>query len=223
MKLAILLPGYLDSPDYLHIRTFEKRLKELGYTVERLDPCNLWKTGNVKNYTITNYIHQIADRVNVYKNKDLEEVVLIGHSLGAFVAIIAGNRIKGVTKIVSLCSVADRIGSSLNWEGKEFRHSERDLPNNPKKFRVFDIPYTFAEDGMQFSAMEEVKKIHKSIMIFIALEDKSVPPKETEKIVTNANNPYVIRQPNMGHDFRHSQKECNIVIKHIERFLTETS
>ncbi len=223
MKLALLLPGFLDSPDYLHMLTFEKGLKKLGFTVERLDTCNLWKTSNVKDYTITNYIHQITERVNVYKNKDLDEVVLIGHSLGAFVAIIAGNRIRGVTKIVSLCSAADRIGSSLNWKGKKFRYSERDLPDNPKKSRVFNIPYTFAEDGMQYSAMEEVKKIHKPIMIFIALEDKSVPPEETEKIVSNANNPHVVRQPNMGHNFRHSQKECNIVMKHIERFLTATS
>ena len=62
MKLALLLPGYLDSPDYLHMKTFEKGLKKLGYTTERLDPCDLWKTGDVKNYTITNYLKQIQER-----------------------------------------------------------------------------------------------------------------------------------------------------------------
>lgn len=31
MKVALLLPGYLDSPDYLHMQTFSKRLSELGY------------------------------------------------------------------------------------------------------------------------------------------------------------------------------------------------
>jgi hypothetical protein len=38
MKVALLLPGYLDSPDYLHMMTFENMLKELGFVVERLDP-----------------------------------------------------------------------------------------------------------------------------------------------------------------------------------------
>jgi len=223
MKLALLLPGYLDSPDYLHMKTFEKGLKKLGYTTERLDPCDLWKTGDVKNYTITNYLKQIQERVDAYKNQNPTEVVLVGHSMGGFVSIVAGSTIGGVIKIVSLCSPPDRIGSVEDWGGKEFRHSKRDLPNEPKKFRTFDIPYSFAKDGLQYSAVEEVKKMHRPLMIFIALEDTVCPPELTEEIVVSANNPYVIRQENMGHDFSHSQKECNIVMKHIKKFLAETS
>lgn len=219
MKLALLLPGFLDSPDYLHMRTFEKRLRELGYTTERLDPCSLWKTGDIGNYSITNYLEQIKERVLSYKNINPEEVVLIGHSMGGFMSIIAGGRISDVTKIVSLCAPPDRVKSAEDWNGKKLRHSERDLPDNPKKFRSFDVPYSFAEDGLQYSAVEEVKKIHKPLMVFIALDDTVVPPKLTEEIVTNANKPYVVRQENMGHDFRHSQKECEIVMGEIEKFL----
>lgn len=214
-----MLPGYLDSPDYLHMRIFEKRLKELGYTVERLDACNLWKTGDVSNYTITNYIKQINERVDFYKVQNPTEIILIGHSMGAFTAIIAGSRIFEVTKIVALCSPPDRYGSAKEWKGNGFRHSERDLPNNPKKFRTFNVPYSFAKDGLQYSTRDEVKNIHKPLMIFIALEDMVVPPELTEKIVVNANNPYVVRQPNMGHDFRQSEKECNTVMAEIEKFL----
>jgi len=220
MKLALLLPGYLDSPDYLHMKIFEKRLKELGYVVERLDPCNLWKTGDINNYSITNYIKQIKERVESYKNKKPEEIVLIGHSLGAFVSIIAGCRIAKITKIISLCSFANRITSGKKWEDKKFRRSKRDLPDNPKKSRIFDVPYSFAEDGLKYSVIQEVKKIHKPLMIFIALEDTSVSPEQTERIVADANSPYVVRQEKMGHDFRHSQKECEIVMKQIEKFLT---
>lgn len=219
MKLALLLPGFLDSPDYLHMRTFEKRLRELGYTTERLDPCSLWKTGNIKNYSITNYLEQIKNRVLFYKNSNPEEIVLIGHSMGGFTSIIAGGRITEVTKIVSLCAPPDRIKSAEDWSGKQFRHSERDLPDNPKQFRGFDVPYSFAEDGLQYSAVEEVKQIDKPLMIFIALDDTVVPPELTEEIVTNANKPFVVRQENMGHDFRHSQKECEIVMDKIEKFL----
>ncbi len=219
MKLALLLPGFLDSPDYLHMITFEKRLKALGYTVERLDPCGLWKTGNINNYSITNYLKQVKERVESYKNHNPEEILLIGHSMGGFVSIIAGNRIKEVTKIVSLCPPPDREKSADKWKGGRFVRSERDLPDNPQKFRVFDIPYSFAEDGFQYSAMEEVKNIHKALMVFIALDDAIVPPERTEKLVENANNPHVVRQKNMGHDFRQSQEECNIVMKHIEKFI----
>ncbi len=220
MKLALLLPGYLDSPDYLHMKIFEKGLKKLGYTVERLDPCNLWGTGNLQNYTITNYIKQIKDRVELYRQMSPTEVVLIGHSMGAFTSIIAGNRIKEVTKIVSLCPPPDRHRSEAEWKNHGgFRHSERDLPDNPKKTRAFDVPYSFAKDGLQYSTCDEVKNIHKPLMVFIALNDTVVPPELTEEIVKNANNPYVIRQPNMGHNFRHSETECNIVMGEIEKYL----
>ncbi len=223
MKVALLLPGYLDSPDYLHMKIFEKRLKDLGYVVERLDPCDLWKTGEVKNYTITNYIKQVSQRVTFYTAKNASEIVLIGHSLGGFVAIVAGSKIKEVTKIVALCPPPDRIGISLHWKEKQPRHSERELPGNPSKSRSFDIPYAFAEDGLQYSAVEEVKQLYKPLMIFIALEDKSIPPSETERIVENANNPYVVRQPKMGHDFRASAKESQIVLDAIEKFLNQSS
>lgn len=219
MKVALLLPGYLDSPDYLHMKTFEKRLSDLGYTVERLDPCNLWETGDVTNYSITNFIKQIRERVKFYQHQNPREIVLIGHSMGGFTAIIAGSRIKEVTKIVSLCPPPDRIGPSLRWEENKPRYSERELPDNPQQVRAFDVPYSFVEDGLQYSAVKEVPNLHKSLMIFVALEDKSIPPSNTEQIVANANNPYVVRQPNMGHDFRRSQKECDIVMAEIEKFL----
>lgn len=219
MKLVLLLPGYLDSPDYLHMKTFEKRLNELGYVTERLDPCNLWETGDVQRYSITNYLNQIKERVAFYKTQNPTEIVLIGHSLGAFVAIVAGSRIDEITKIVSLCPPPDRNGSAEEWKGNKFRFSKRELPNDPQKFRNFNVPYSFAEDGLQYSAVNDVKNIHEPLMLLIGKSDTVVPPELTEKIVTNAHNPYVVRKNNMGHDFRHSQDECNLVMHEIEEFL----
>lgn len=219
MKLALLLPGFLDSPDYLHLKTFEKRLIELGYTVERLDACNLWTTGNTSNYSITNYLKQIEERILFYKNKSPEEIILIGHSLGGLVSIIAGNKFNSVTKIVSLCAPADISNLSKKWHGNNPKHSERDMPDNIQSTKSFEIPHTFVEDGLQYSAIKEVKKLHKPIMIFIALGDTSVLPQETEKIIANANNPYTVRKNNMEHNFRFSQNDCEIVMKEIENFL----
>lgn len=219
MELALLLPGYLDSPDYLHMLIFEKGLKEMGYAVERLDPCNLWKTKDTNNYTITNFIKQIKDRVDYYKKQNPEEIVLIGHSMGGFTAIVAGSKIEEVTKIVTLCPPPDRSHSVHKWGENGVRVSKRDLPNKPNEFVEFAIPYSHVKDVLQYSAVEEVKKIHKPLMIFISLNDTVVPPEDTEKIVKVANNPYVVRQPDMGHDFRFSQKECDIVFSEIRKFL----
>lgn len=219
MKVALLLPGYLDSPNYRHMKTFDRGLKKLNYKVERLDLCDLWKNHKIDNYTVTNSLKQIQDRVNYHKSEGANEVVLIGHSLGGLTAIIAGSRISKVTKIVALCTPPDTNHPKKEWNRGEVRISKRDLPTNSKKLITFAVPYSFLTDVSQYSAMEEVKKIDKPIMLFIALNDSVVLPKWSEKIVKNANNPYVVRQPDLGHDFRFSQKECNIVMKHIKAFL----
>ena len=219
MKVALLLPGYLDSPDYLHLVTFEKRLKELGYVVERLDLGDLWETGNPKNYTVTYFIDQVKRRVGYYKSQNPEEILLLGHSRGAFTAIIAGSRIEEVTKIIALCPPPDIKASVRKWLNRGERTSKRDLSSRPTEYRKFSIPYVYVEDSMKYSAVEEVKNLHKPLMIFIALNDEVVPPELTEQIVANANNPHVVRQSNMGHDFRRSQEECDIVMNEIEKFL----
>lgn len=220
MKVALLLPGYLDSPDYLHLITFEKRLKELGYVVERLDLGNLWATGDSKNYTITKFIDQIKGRVDHYKAQNPDEILLLGHSRGAFTSIVAGSKIPEVTRIIALCPPPNIKASVTKWPKEGYRTSKKDLPGNPNEFREFSIPYAYVEDFLNYSAVEEVKRLNKPLMIFIALDDQVVSPKLTELIVKSANNPFVVRQPNMGHDFRHSQAECDMVMKEIEKFLT---
>lgn len=219
MKLALLLPGYLDSPDYLDMVTFGKGLTELGYTTERLDACDLWRTGDVANYSITNHLKQIKERISFYKSQNPEEVVLVGHSRGGLAAIIAGNRMREVTKIVALCAPPDIKSSAHKWEDGKARVSTRDLPDDPSVLRTFSIPYSYLVDAMQYSAEEEAKTIHVPLMIFIALDDTTVPPEQTERIVKNAISPYVVRQSSMKHNYRRSQKDCDIVMKEIEKFL----
>lgn len=221
MKVALLLPGYLDSPDYLHMKIFERRLKQLGYVVERIDPCNLWSSGDVSNYSVTNYIKNIKNRIDFYKDQEPEEILLIGHSLGGFTSILAGNKFPEVSKIVALCPPSSIEGLAKKWQGKSSRVSKRDLPDDKTNFREFDIPQTFVEDALKFSAIEAVRNIKKPLMIFIGMEDTSVPPEETEILVSNAINPYVIRMQKIGHDFRHSENESDLVMTEIQKFLAK--
>jgi esterase/lipase len=218
MKFALLLPGYLDSPNYFHLITFEKRLKDLGYTVERLDACNLWQDGDVANYSITNFLQQIKNRIDFYKDQNPEEVLLLGHSNGGFTAIIAGSKFPGITKIIALCSPPDKTGSEIKWKNG-LRVSKRDLPNISNQLREFSIPISYLKDALQYSAVDEVKNIKKPLMIFIGLSDEVVPPVETEEIVAAANNPYVVRLEGIGHDFRKSEEQTNCVADEIIKFL----
>lgn len=219
MKLALLLPGYLDSPDYAHMLHFQSELESMGYVVHRVDPCHLWERGDISQYTLSNYIAQIRQLIEQYSSEKPEEVVLIGHSLGGLVAIIAGARIEAVTSVVSLCPPADLTASAKKWQPSGVRHSQRDLPDNPAQFRSFDVPQTFVDDALQYSAKEEVKALTKPLMLFIALDDDVVLPASTEAIAANAHSADVIRQPNMGHSFRHFPDQTAVVMREIVRFL----
>jgi pimeloyl-ACP methyl ester carboxylesterase len=219
MKVALLLPGYLDSPDYSHMLIFQERLQELGYLVERIDPCNLWATGDIANYSITNFLQQLKERVDYHSQQKPEELVLIGHSQGGMVAIIAGSTLPAVTKVVALCPPDKRTDSAHKWGETGIRISKRDLPENPDQIREFAVPYSFVEDAAKYSAAEAIKNLHKPTMIFISLEDTTVLPEITEKIVSNANNPHVIRQPGLGHDFRRSKEQTELVMAEIGKFL----
>jgi len=219
MKLAILLPGYIDSPDYLHFIVIQKGLQKLGYKVVRLDPCGLWGGGDASRYSITNYLKDIKDVIDKSKGEDVTEIILVGHSIGGFVSIIAGEKYKEVSKVIALCPPAEFDNPPIKWDNNGYRISERDLPEDSKKKRVFRIPVSFAYDSFTYNAAETVKRIEKPLMILIALEDTIVPPSETEQLVKAAKNPYVVRVEKMGHDFRFSEEECFIVVEKIEMFL----
>jgi pimeloyl-ACP methyl ester carboxylesterase len=223
MKLAIIFPGYLDSPNYRHMKIFSERFKKLGYETVVLDPCHLWETNEIKNYTVTNYLKDIRATLDLYKDKNPEETVLVGHSLGGAVSIMAGSMYSEVTKIVALCPPASTKALGLRWENKPSKLSRRDLPEDPTKFREFDVPYSFVEEANTYSALETVKKINKPLMILIALADTSVSAAETETLVTNANHPHVVRMENMGHNFRNSETECNLVMDEIQKFVTSNA
>ena len=220
MKLAILLPGYLDSPDYLHFTIFTRRLNDLGYSVVRLDPCRVWQTGDTNDYSISHYLKDVREVIDAHHSHDLEEVILIGHSLGGFVSIIAGSRFPEVSKIIALCPPARYDEYVKKWQDDGIRHSKRELPQNPDEFRIFSVPLAFALDARTYSAIEAVKSLHKPFMLFIGLEDTVVSPSVTEQLATAASNPYVIRKVGIGHDFRKSEQQTTIVMDEIEKFLS---
>jgi pimeloyl-ACP methyl ester carboxylesterase len=221
MKLALLLPGFLDSPDYLHMVTFDKELVKMGYTVERLDLGGLWKSGKADNYLVTNFISEIRARIELYAKDGLEEVLLLGHSRGAFTSIVAGSMIPEVTRIVALCPPPDIKASAKKWPKDGNRVSSRDLPENSEMSREFAIPHEYVEDSLKYSAVESAKELHKPLMIFIALNDVVVAPELTEEIVLAAKNPHVVREPNIGHDFRRSPQDIERVWDRIKNFLEQ--
>jgi len=218
MKLALLLPGYLDSPDYLHMMIFEKRLQKLGYEVKRLDPCDLWKTDDAVSYTVTNYLKSIRKEIDNNIGGKPREIVLIGHSLGGFMAIMAGNKYKEVTKIIAVSPPFD-FDSIKYWGSDGVRYSKRELPFDSSKFREFIVPYSFVTDRLKYPVVEVIKNLEKPLMVVIGLKDDVVLPEESEQYVKLIESAHAVRLENVGHSLKHSEDWSNQVADEIEKYL----
>jgi pimeloyl-ACP methyl ester carboxylesterase len=219
MKLALLLPGYIESPDYLHLVVIDEGLSGLGYKVVRVDPCLLWATGEVENYILTNYIKQIKEIIDSYESDNLEEVVLVGHSLGASAAILVGADDIRVTKIVCLSPAVVLDKSREKWNESGIRCSKKDLPTDPNVFREFCVPLSHLDDRKQYSVTEALHDLTIPTMFLFGSDDPSAD--EIQKVVDSAQISKVVRIENMSHDFRQSLDLCNRVADEVKKFLLD--
>lgn len=219
MKLVLLLPGYLESPDYRHFVVIDEELTSLGYKVVRVDPCLLWTTGLVENYTLTNYTKQIKEIIDSYDAEVLEEVVLVGHSLGAAASIIVGADDARVAKVVCLSPTVKLDKSREKWNENGVRNSRKDLPDDPTKFREFSVPLSHLEDKSGYSVIDALNNLKIPIMFLFGSDDPSA--NEIQKVVDNNQISKVVKVENMGHDFRQSLDLCNLVAGEVKRFLLD--
>lgn len=218
MKLALLLPGYVESPDYHHLVVIDQHLTALGYTTLRVDPCNLWKTGDGSTYSTTAYINQVKDIVNSYLPQNPTEIILIGHSLGSLVALTVGFLFDEVTNIICLSPPASLSNSDHKWVDG-FRTSKKDLPSDPSKFRELTVPVSFTHDRKQYSIPLSLKNNQKPLLIIMGSIDPSISAlKDMAKVLQNTT---FITIDDMGHDFRQSEELCQQVASKIDTFVAK--
>jgi pimeloyl-ACP methyl ester carboxylesterase len=217
MKLALLLPGYLESPDYRHLVVIDDSLTKLGYKVVRVDPCGLWQTRDTSYYLTTNYISQVAGIIKSYLEQKPEDIILVGHSLGCLVALQVSAEIPQVTKVVCLSPPSSLDKSDHKWVNG-YRTSKKDIPGNGEQFIEFTIPYSFTEDRKQYSMIASFEGCQKPILTIMGEDDPSIS--ELEPVLTKLNHLTFKKFANMGHDFRHSEEFCHQVADEIVNFVS---
>lgn len=213
--LTVFLPGYLDSKDYYSFSEFSKIATKLGLISTRFDPTGTWESGGtINDYSITQYIADIEAVINFVKSKHnaLENIILIGHSIGGLVAIAYVATHKNVSMIIPI-----QPPQMKSWGTETVRISQRDLPFEPEKSREYKTPYSFAIDSKKYNAKELISKVTVPIYLITGEKDEMVLPKIVEEIYNNANEPkeYTLLK-NVGHNFRKSKKETEIVGEKIE-------
>src|SRR3989338_8571987 len=121
-SLALVLPGKLDTKDYPHMKNHVGYLSARNYLALSFDPPGTWESpGGIELYTMTNYLKAINELIEYFGNKP---TVLMGHSRGGSMAMLAGVQNKYVTHIIAVMSHIEpsEISEKGRQQGFEISH-----------------------------------------------------------------------------------------------------
>ncbi|MEK7160261.1 MAG: alpha/beta hydrolase [Patescibacteria group bacterium] len=221
-KLALVLPGKLDTKDYFHMKSHVKYLAIMGYFALSFDPPGTWESkGDIKLYNVTNYIKAINELIKYYGNKP---TFVMGHSRGGSMAILAGTTNPNITSFASIMShlyhKGYRNGAGEEWKKKGYIVSTRDLPpgGGPKEKR-FELPYSFFEDQIRYDMTESLKKSTKPKLFIYGKRDVLVPPQAVKDAYSLASQPKELYELDSEHDYRYNPKSIEEVNNVLGDFL----
>ena len=218
-KLALVLPGKLDTKDYPHIHSHVDFLAKKGFFAVSFDPPGTWDSpGDIGLYSLTNYIKATNELIDYFGSKP---TFVMGHSFGGSIAMYVGITNPAVTHFASLMSwysykpehhggYPDKI-----WKSQGFRVSKRDMPENFDKKRELKVPYTFLEDRIRYDIREGLAKCSKPKLFILGKRDEVVNPSVVRTTYKLSCVPKELYELPFGHNYRSSKpmiKKVNAAI-----------
>lgn len=201
-RIALVLPGRLDTKDYAHIRSHVEYMASLGYFALSFDPPGTWESpGDIALYTSTNIRRCIDEVIELLGNRP---TVIIGHSRGGSQALLSGTENPYITHMVAVMSSVGPTNASKPAPG-EVAHSTRDVPPGTERTneqKAFDLPYDYFIDQEQYDATELLKTCSKPKLFFYGLQDNLVKPQSVKEAYLLAAEPKMIHELNSEHDYR---------------------
>lgn len=222
-KLAIVVPGRLDTKDYIHNTSLVDSLATRGYYALSFDPPGTWESsGSIELYTTTNCIRAVEELIEYFGNRP---TVVAGHSRGGSIAMLVGPRNSFVSHIIPIFS---HYGAPSDPEPERIEHgnlvSYRDLPPGTERTaeqKRFDLPLTYFEDGQQYDALAALTTYTKPKLFFFGTEDAMNDPEEVKVAFEASAEPKVIRAIHSDHDYRLHPEAIEEVNREIVRFLEQ--
>ena len=215
-KLALCLPGRLDTKDYAHMRNHVDFLADKkGYLALSFDPPGTWESSDdISLYTTPNYLKAINEVIEYYGNRP---TITLGHSRGGSMSILAGINNDLVTRFIAIMS---HYGPSErpDVEG-DIRTSYRDLPPGTEETaekKRFDLPMSYFDDPTRYTGLENCTKPK---LFFLGKEDDVVLPEDVREAYELAAKPKQLYELESGHDYRYRLDIINEVNQVISKFL----
>lgn len=223
-QLALVLPGRLETKDYAHIVGHITHLATLGYHAVAFDPPGSWESGSdLEDYTVTNYLKAVNELIEYYDNKP---TLLIGHSLGGSVAMLAAAQNPAVKGFISLMTAVGKGVADEEWRVEGKVTFFRDLPPGDKptpksEQRQFNLPYSYFEDSQQYSTAEAVRSCTKPKQFIAGIYDTQTPLEDVKQTFDMAARPKQFIKVPSYHGYRYSKVGIAEIDKIISRFVSE--
>ncbi len=220
-KLALMLPGRLDTKDYAHLKSHVDFLSERGFYAVAIDPPGTWESpGNLDEYSTTLYVKCVGEIIEYYGNRP---TTLVGHSRGGATSMLS-SKFTAVESLVlvnaSYSGNPSRPDESLLINGK--LRELRDLP--PGDHRTdekveFMMSMLYFDDGLNHDPLESLKKFEGKKLLIHATDDEFNPAVNVEKIYDTLPEPKRFLEIPKDHDYRLYPEIIDQVNQEISKFL----
>ena len=200
-KLAITLPGRLDSKDYLNTTSHTQFLADQGYLAVTFDPPGTWESaGTIEDFTTTNYIKAVNELIEYYGNKP---TLLVGFSRGGAVAMLASTNPAVEALILVMASYKPPTPPPAEALEIGYKISRRPYPLSSGKEgkKEFRIPLNYWEDGKKHDQVAALKKFQGPKLIIFGTRDEFTEPQEVEKVFAQLDAPKMLREIDCEHDY----------------------
>lgn len=223
-KLALVLPGKLDTKDYANMRGHVDYLASKGYLAMSFDPPGTWESpGGIELYTMTNYIKAVNELIEHFGNRP---TFIMGHSRGSTIATLVATTNPHVEALVSVfCSLspsAYRNATNEEWRQRGYETSMRDLPpGGGAEVKRFDLPYAFFEDQCNYDLADGLQICTKPKLFILGTRDQLATPEKVRAIYEVAAEPKQLYELDSDHDYRMHPELIDEVNGVIGKFLEE--
>lgn len=223
-KLALVLPGKLDTKDYSHMINHVNFLAGLGFFALSFDPPGTWESpGDIDLYNVTNYLKAINELISYYGDRP---AFVMGHSRGGSMAMLAGTTNPKITAFAAAMSHSyspnRKSKDDEKFEKEGVLVSFRELPpGTGEKVKEFVLPYSFLEDQRKYD-MEPDLRNSKIPKLFIAgKNDITVNPEDVRKVYEMAGEPKEFAELDSDHNYRFHIDLIEEVNKIVGEFLAK--
>lgn len=221
-KLAMVLPGKLDTKDYSCFPSHLEYLASKGFYAISLDPPGTWDSpGPIELYTTTNYIKAVNELIEYFGNKP---TFLMGHSRGGTVSALVGAsnpHVLGFACIMANYGVQSSPSAEALKTGIQV--SYRDLPPGTSKTseqKEFALPIAYFKDGEQYVNVSSVlKKCNKPKILLYGTHDEFTNPEKVKDVYNDLPDPKMIHKLDTDHDYRYHPEIIEEVNEVVGQFL----